>query len=151
MERRMDNERFRLTTSPASGIRASDADRERTLELLRAHHLEGRLDASEFQERLERSLRAKTLGELHALSVDLPQEDPGQARGEIVGFRRPAAWRLAIAATVLAALIVASVFAERPLFFAALPLLFFWSRGSWWYGGWYRRTVIGGPDARVRR
>ena len=62
----MGTERFRLTTSPASGMRASDADRERTLELLRAHHLEGRLDASEFQERLERSLRATTLGELHA-------------------------------------------------------------------------------------
>jgi hypothetical protein len=52
----MDIEQFRLTTgSPASGIRASDADRERMLELLRAHHLEGRLDASEFQERLERA------------------------------------------------------------------------------------------------
>ena len=146
----MDTERFRLTTSPASGMRASDADRERTLELLRAHHLEGRLDASEFQERLERSLQAKTLGELRALSVDLPEQDPGQARAEIAGFRRPAAWRLALAATVLAALIVASVFAERPLFFAALPL-FFWSRGFWSYGGWYRRAVIGGPDGQARR
>ena len=48
----MDDEQFRLTTSPVSGIRASDADRERMLELRRAHHLEGRLDASEFQERL---------------------------------------------------------------------------------------------------
>ena len=48
----MDNQQFRLTTSPASGIRASDADRERMVELLRAHYLEGRLDASEFQERL---------------------------------------------------------------------------------------------------
>ena len=65
----MDNEQLRLTTSPASGIRASDADRERMVELLRAHHLEGRLDASEFQARLERSLQAKTLGELRALSA----------------------------------------------------------------------------------
>jgi hypothetical protein len=132
-------------------MRASDADRERALELLRAHHLEGRLDASEFQERLERCLQAKTLGELRALSVDLPKEDPGQARGEIAGFRRPAAGRLAIATAVLGVLIVASVFAERPLFLPALPFLFFWSRGFWWYGGWYRRAVIGGPDGRVRR
>ena len=72
----MDNEQLRLTTSPASGIRASDADRERMVELLRAHHLEGRLDASEFQERLERSLQAKTLGELRALSADLPALRP---------------------------------------------------------------------------
>jgi hypothetical protein len=139
MERR-DNEQFRLTAGPASGIRASDADRERMSELLRAQHLEGRLDASEFQERLERSLRAKTLGELHALSVDLPQEDPRQARRRTAGFRRPAAWRLAIAGTLLAALILASAFAERPLFFPALPVLFFWWGGFWWYGGWDRRV-----------
>jgi hypothetical protein len=147
----MDNEQFRLTTSPASGIRASDADRERTVELLRAHHLDGRLDASEFQERLERSLQAKTLGDLRAVSVDLPQEDPGQARREIPGFRRPTAWRLAMAAAVLAALIVASALADRPMFLPALPFLFFWSRGFWPFGGWYRRAVIGTQAGRERR
>jgi hypothetical protein len=147
----MDNQQFRLTTSPASGIRASDADRERMVELLRAHYLEGRLDASEFQERLERSLQAKTLGALRALSADLPQADPRRAREATSGFRRPAAWRLAVAATVLAALIVASTFAQRPLFFPALPVLFFWSRGLWWHGGWYRRAVIGAQDGRVPR
>jgi hypothetical protein len=147
----MDTEQFRLTTGPASGIRASDADREGMVELLRAHHLEGRLDASEFQARLERSLQAKTLGELRALSADLPQADPRLARGTTAGFRRTAAWRLAVAAAVLAALIVASAFAERPLFFPALPFLFFWSRGFWWYGGWYRRAVIGAQDGGVPR
>ena len=147
----MDSEQFPLTTSSALGIRASDADRERMAELLRAHHLEGRLDASEFQERLVRSLQAKTLGELRALSVDLPQADPRLARGTTAGFRRTAAWRLAVAAAVLAAVTVASAFAERPLFFPALPFLFFWSRGFWWYGGWYRRAVIGAQHGRMRR
>jgi hypothetical protein len=145
----MDNEQNGLTTSPALGIRASDADRERTSELLRGHHIEGRLDASEFQDRLERSLQAKTLGELSALSADLPQEDPPRARGETSGFRRPAARRLAIAATVLAALIVASAVAERPLFLPALPFLLLWSRGLRWYVGWYRPAVIGAHDGRV--
>jgi hypothetical protein len=52
---------------------------------------------------------------------------------------------------VLAALIVASAFAERPLFFPALPFLFFWSRGFWWYGGRDRRAVIGGQGGGMRR
>jgi hypothetical protein len=147
----MNRDDNRPTTSPASGVRASDADRERMVELLRAHHLAGRIDASEFQDRVERSLQAKTLGELRALSVDLPHEDPRQARGEIADFRRPAVWPLAVATAVLAALIVASALADRPLFVPALPFLFFWSRGVWWYRGWHRRTVVGGQDGPVRR
>jgi hypothetical protein len=146
----MRNEQLRLISSPGSGIRASDADRERTSELLRRHHLEGRLDASEFQERLEWCLRAKTLGELRALSVDLPGEDSGQVWRAIPGLSRPA-WWLAIAATVITALIVASALTERPLFFPAVPILFLWLRGFWWRGGWHRRSVLGGQDAGLLR
>lgn len=56
-------------------IRASDADRERTAALLREHHAEGRLNAEEFNDRLDRALAAKTIGELDALLADLPGID----------------------------------------------------------------------------
>lgn len=56
-------------------IRASDADRERTTALLREHHAEGRLNTEEFNDRLDRALEAKTIGELDALLADLPGID----------------------------------------------------------------------------
>ena len=56
-------------------LRASDADRERTAQLLREHHAVGRLTAEEFEGRLEQVFHAKTLGELDALLADLPAID----------------------------------------------------------------------------
>ncbi len=56
-------------------IRAADADRERTATLLREHHAEGRLSAEEFNDRLDRTFAAKTIGELDALLADLPGID----------------------------------------------------------------------------
>jgi hypothetical protein len=56
-------------------LRASDADRERTVNLLREHHAEGRLDMDEFHERLNGAYEAKTLGDLNALLADLPGID----------------------------------------------------------------------------
>lgn len=53
-------------------LRAGDADRERTAELLRRAHTEGRLDRDEFDSRLDQAYRAKTLGELAELTHDLP-------------------------------------------------------------------------------
>ncbi len=56
-------------------LRASDADRERTVNVLREHHAEGRLDIDEFHERLNAAYEAKTIGDLDALVVDLPAID----------------------------------------------------------------------------
>ena len=56
-------------------LRASDADRERTVQLLREHHAEGRLDMEEFHERLNAAYAAKTMGELNGLLSDLPGID----------------------------------------------------------------------------
>lgn len=56
-------------------MRASDADRERTVSLLREHHGDGRLSAEEFNDRLDRAFAAKTIGELDALLADLPGID----------------------------------------------------------------------------
>jgi hypothetical protein len=56
-------------------LRASDADRERTAQLLREHHAVGRLTAEEFESRLEQVFQARTLGELDVLLADLPAID----------------------------------------------------------------------------
>jgi hypothetical protein len=63
--------------SPAGGaLRASDADREHTAAALRRHHLDGRLDTDELQERLGRCYAARTHADLAALTADLPPEQP---------------------------------------------------------------------------
>jgi hypothetical protein len=56
-------------------IRASDEDRERAVALLREHHAAGRLDADEFNERLDKAYAAKTMGQLDELMADLPAID----------------------------------------------------------------------------
>jgi DUF1707 SHOCT-like domain len=52
-------------------MRASDADRDRVVDVLRVAAGEGRLTADEFDERLEAALSARTLGELAVLTGDL--------------------------------------------------------------------------------
>lgn len=52
--------------------RAADADRSKVAERLRVALDEGRLDLSEYDERLQQALAAKTFGDLDALTVDIP-------------------------------------------------------------------------------
>jgi len=59
-----------------ASLRASDADRERFVEALGQHHVEGRLTAEELAERTERAYAARTFGELDALGSDLPPLQP---------------------------------------------------------------------------
>jgi hypothetical protein len=56
-------------SSPA--LRASDADRDRVIELLRAAVADGRLDPAEFDERLDGALAARTFDALAPLTADL--------------------------------------------------------------------------------
>ena len=56
-------------------IRASDADRDRTVAALREHLAAGRLTTEEFDERLDKAYAAKTLGDLDDLMADLPRTD----------------------------------------------------------------------------
>src|SRR5262245_33049795 len=52
-------------------LRASDADRDRIIEMLRAAVADGRLDQAEFDERLDAALAARTIDALAPLSADL--------------------------------------------------------------------------------
>jgi hypothetical protein len=64
-------------------LRASHADRDRTVEALRDAAGDGRLSASELDERVEAALAARTGSELVALTVDLPAE-PGRQPKDLV-------------------------------------------------------------------
>lgn len=53
-------------------MRASDADRERVVEVLGKAFSEGRLSADEHTERMEAAYAARTMGQLRPLLADLP-------------------------------------------------------------------------------
>ncbi|MFJ8144881.1 DUF1707 domain-containing protein [Streptomyces sp. NPDC096048] len=59
-------------TDDAPELRASDADRERVAEVLRDALAEGRLDMTEFEERLDATYSARTYGDLTPITRDLP-------------------------------------------------------------------------------
>jgi hypothetical protein len=65
---------------PNPSIRASDADRERVVEILRQHTAEGRITADEFEERMAAAYAARTMGALAELTTDLPVDLAEHAR-----------------------------------------------------------------------
>ena len=72
-------------------LRASDADRERTVAVLRDHAAEGRLTLEEFTDRMSRAYLARTNDELEQLVRDLPAT-PAPA----VSRRRPTRFVLSL-------------------------------------------------------
>lgn len=57
-------------------LRASDADREQLIDVLKAAFSEGRLTQDEYTARMEQAYTAKTYGELRVLVADLPGQVP---------------------------------------------------------------------------
>src|SRR5215475_6491826 len=58
----------------AAGLRASRADRERVIDLLKAAFTQDRLGRDEFDTRIGQALAARTYGELAAVTADIPAE-----------------------------------------------------------------------------
>ena len=58
----------------AAGLRASRADRERVIDLLKAAFVQGRLDQDEFAARVGQVLTSRTHWELAAVTFDLPAD-----------------------------------------------------------------------------
>jgi hypothetical protein len=71
---------------PAAGIRASDAERDATLQRLSAATGDGRLTLEEFSQRMVRATSAKTRAELDRLVTDLPAD---AAASSVVAERGP--------------------------------------------------------------
>ena len=94
-----------LAPARADHIRASDADRERTVEFLRRHCGEGRLAPQELEERVGDAYAARTLGDLAWLTADLPA-DTGQPARRPGALRRAGAIAVAAVAGLLAVILV---------------------------------------------
>jgi len=62
----------------AAGLRASRADRERVIDLLKAAFVQDRLDRDEFDTRIGQALASRTCGELAAVTADIPAELTGE-------------------------------------------------------------------------
>jgi hypothetical protein len=91
-------------------LRASDADRDRTIADLREHTAVGRLTLEEFSDRADRAVAAKTLSELEEIRRDLPSAVPAtRARRRAKWFtgvffgrtQRTGRWRLPRRGTAL--------------------------------------------------
>jgi hypothetical protein len=115
-------------------LRVGTEERDAVADILPRQHLAGRLDNSEFEERLERCLSAKTYRQLDDLLADLPIEELNS---------RPARWSLRPWPLLLLPLIGVAIVASHgraawlllPLFWFGIVRLF-WSglrRGHWGY------------------
>jgi hypothetical protein len=110
-------------------LRVGDNERDAVAEILRQRHVEGRLDADEFQERLERSMRAKTYAELDALVADFPRDEARRRTPRRRPWPRPF---LLLPIALVAALVIGAHVA-----WLAIPLLFFFVvRPLLWGGAW---------------
>ena len=103
----------------APHLRASDADRERVAAALRRHHLDGRLDTDELQDRLGRCYAARTTGELAALLADLPADEPPPGGGD----RARAPGRAALAAVALTVVALVTLTATAGAHAGPFPFL----------------------------
>jgi hypothetical protein len=84
-------------------LRASDADREATVERLRVASTEGRLDHEELEERLTLAYRARYCKELARLTADItpPQARPYRSRAYVAPVQERRTNSMAIASLVL--------------------------------------------------
>jgi hypothetical protein len=90
-------EPYREERPQASGMRASDQERDATVQRLQVAFAEGRLADGEFDERMRAALSARTHGDLDVLLTDLPTATapvaPRQA-GPVTG-PKPGKWAVA--------------------------------------------------------
>jgi hypothetical protein len=128
-----------------STLRASDSDRELIAERLRNATGEGRLIASELEERLESVFSARTYGELDAVVADLPAP-VARRRGTLPLWAKGAL----VLAVVLAVLAVVAMVALVILGLAGAWMA--WLLIGWLWFGRGRRVGRGGCSwSRARR
>ena len=91
----------------AAGLRASRADRERVIDLLKAAFVQGRLDRDEFDARIGLAVASRTYGELAAVTADIPAELVGALpRRPPVRARRRVPFNTAVTGGACMALLV---------------------------------------------
>jgi hypothetical protein len=109
-------------------LRVGDKERDTVGEILGQAHVEGRLDAEEFQARLDRCMAAKTFAELDELVADFPRESDEAPRARRGAYPRP--WPLPFP-LVPPAVIAAIVVGGGHFAWLAIPFFFFVARFAW--------------------
>jgi hypothetical protein len=113
-------------------MRAGHADRERVLDRLRRAHVEGRIDDSEFDERITATLNARTYGELAELTVDLPPEQAGGAVADLSETDPDGEFRSGVAAWGAASVTTMVIWAIISVASGAVIYPWFlWVAGPW--------------------
>jgi Domain of unknown function (DUF1707) len=104
-------------------LRASDEDRERTIERLHRASTEGRIAAHELEHRVAAALTASTYAQLDATTADLPRATPS-------GRRRRASRRAVSTVVDHPALLVVAIPVVMVLIAALLALTVLWLLGT---------------------
>ena len=134
-------------SGPDPNLRVGDADREQVAARLRKGHAEGRLDLSEFQQRLEHCYAAKTLGQLRGLVDDLPRPDESDARRSVGWLRLPRRGLTPLLPILLVLLLASAASGHGHHFFWLwIPIAFLVWRAFWWR----RPRSFPGPRHRTR-
>ena len=79
---------------PTAGIRASDAERDATIERLSTAAGDGRLTLEEFSQRMELATSARTRADLDRLVTDLPRDVAAAGTAVTGGTSAPASWHV---------------------------------------------------------
>jgi len=100
--------RYRTHTGYNPSLRAATADRERTVDVLKAGFAEGRLTQDEYNERMGQAYEARTYGDLTELTADLPAGPmpPVMAQYPVVASAKPIRTNAMAVASMLLALAV---------------------------------------------
>ena len=119
--------------SQPSGLRVSDADRDRALAELSEHFQAGRLTADEHEERMSLALKARTAGDLAELFTDLPRKPSAMAgpAPQPAGPTLPPASSpparfnpvLVVPVVILAALVLGGFFSSHPFVIGLGPVI----------------------------
>jgi len=123
---------------PAPEIRASDAERDRVVGLLKQHFTDGRLTLEEFSDRMDVAYAAKTRGELVSTLRELPvlarrPATPAEVRAHSHGDDRGWAFPVPLIPIAVVALLIGVMIASRGL--VLWPLFVF----LWIWGGRHAR------------
>jgi hypothetical protein len=119
--------------SQPSGLRVSDADRDRALAELSEHFQAGRLTADEHEERMSLALKARTAGDLAELFTDLPRKPSAMAgpAPQPAGPARPPASSpparfhpaLVVPVVILAAVVLGGIVSGHPFVIGLGPVI----------------------------
>jgi hypothetical protein len=115
----------------ASHMRVSDAERNAVADNLSRHFSEGRLDETEFKERLDAARSAKTQGDLDGLFDDLPSfapepPSPPSRRRRLV----PSLFLLALVVLVAGSAVSVWDAVRVPWFLIVVVAFFLWRRAG---------------------